>query len=444
MLDQEKIFSVKELIEFINSLIRHRVIVQGEVGEKINRYPNYTIFSLLDKKKEGVLKCFAWQRNLDKSGCQLGPGQEVKIEGTCQVYPKRGDLTLQVEKVGLVGEGALRRAYEALKKRLGEDGFFALERKRKLPPFCRTIGLITSQYGRGALPDFIKHLGAFNFEIFFYDVRVEGLSAEEEIERAIDWFNQSAKKIDALILIRGGGSWESLQPFNSETVARSIFASRLPVVCGVGHESDETIADYVADVRASTPTDAARILSDPWRMAQSQMPVFEKSMTAAIKEKIVLAKQRTVFLEEQIEKAITGEIESKKESFLYLADAMNNSFREYFQNFYQTEALFLNNLYKIEGLIRQQKSDTLEYLEELHQNGFSWLEKIRQKLAREKEKIFLASPALKLRQGYSIVSDSSSGKVIKHVSQLKKGQRIETRFSDGRAGSQVEKVFKKQ
>ena len=127
-----------------------------------------------------------------------------------------------------------------------------MERKKPIPRFCERIGLITSKYGKGAKPDFEKHLVPFGFKVYFYDVRVEGMSAISQIVEAIQWFNKNMLDLDVLILIRGGGDWESLQAFNSEEVVRAIASSRIPVICGVGHESDITLADLAADLRAST------------------------------------------------------------------------------------------------------------------------------------------------------------------------------------------------
>ena len=172
---------------------------------------------------------------------------------------------------------------------------FALEHKRSLPKFCQKIGLITSKYGKGAKPDFEKHLGNFGFEIYFYDVRVEGMFAITEIVKALHWFNEYMPDLDAIVLIRGGGSWESLQAFNSEEVARAIFGSKIPVISGIGHESDITIADLVADLRSSTPTDAAKILNEHWKLASEKIYEYEKNLVSTINHLFKNTKEKIIF-----------------------------------------------------------------------------------------------------------------------------------------------------
>ena len=396
---QEKIFTVHEFVDSINRiLIAQKALIQGEIGEKISSYPTFSIFYLLDKDKEAVLKCFIWKNQLDMLGVELRAGLEVKVGGFPEIIKKRGDFTFHVEKIGLVGEGVLKQAFEALKRKLAQAGFFDNARKRPLPRFCQKIGLITSKYGKGALPDFQKHLGDYGFRVYIYDARVEGFSAIDDIAGAIRWFNEDMPDIDVLVLTRGGGNWESLQAFNSEILAKAIYSSKIPIVCGVGHETDETIADCVADVRASTPTDAARILSDPWRLANSQIIGLEK----------------------------------------YLVFSINKLFKDITERI----GIFGNSLTsEIEHLISEESIKIDKLFQNLTRSAEWWIGQIKKFLKQEKEKLTLSSPILKLKQGYTITLDGFE-QIIKDPAKLKTSQIVKTKFYKGQIYSEIKEILK--
>jgi len=396
---EEKIFTVSEFIDLINKfLLSQKVVIQGEVGEKINSYPTFSIFYLLDKDREAVLKCFIWKSQLDMLGVELRAGLEVKVGGFPEIVEKRGDFTFHVEKIGLIGEGVLKQAFEALKRKLAQAGFFDNARKRSLPRFCQKIGLITSKYGKGALPDFQKHLGNYGFRVYIYDARVEGFSAIDDIAGAIRWFNEDIPDIDVLVLTRGGGNWESLQAFNSEILAKAIYSSKIPIICGVGHETDETIVDYVADVRASTPTDAARILSDPWRLATSQIIEFEKYFISSTNRLFKDIKEKISFF--------------KKNS---------------------------NANFKLSLIKEKTKID--DFSQNLIKNKDWWKERIKKVLKQEEERLIPSNPVLKLKQGYTITRDELEH-IIKKPENLKINQLIKTKFYKGQISSEVKLIQK--
>jgi len=462
---KEKVFTVSEFIDSINNLIRKKVIIQGEIGEKIDRYPRFSFFKLLDKNKEATLPCFVWQSKLEELGVMLKAGIEIKVEGYPVVRPKNGGFNFQVERIGLVGEGALKKAFELLKKKLKEDGFFDMDKKKPIPEFSQKIGVITSKYGKGALPDFKKHLKNFGFEIYFYDIRVEGMTAINDIVEAIQWFNQSGLETDVLVLIRGGGSWESLQAFNSEPVAKAIFASKIPIICGVGHESDETIASCVADVRASTPSIAAKILSEPWELANSQIPTFEgnivlsmnrqlkivkdtllsfeKNIVLSINRKLKTVKEKLLDFEKNFYREILRKIGNNKEKIVGLSNNLNNLFKIYFQKFYQLEKSFLSNLQILKSTTRNYKIRFNQILKVFRYNSKDWIKDIKKLLTQEEKKLGYASPDLKLRQGYTFTFDGLSGKMIRNISQVKIGSKLKTKLYGGGIFSKVEQIIKK-
>lgn len=258
-----KIFSVSEFIEYLNGVLRESTVaemaVEGEVASFGISQQQWVRFDLKDG--DGLLNCFL---HVSKLRQPVEDGMKIRVFGYPKIYAKYGKLSLVVERIELVGEGALRRAFELLKKKLEAEGLFAPERKRKVPRFPEHVGIIASRES-AAYSDFLRiagnRWGGLQFSLTH--VQVQGEPAVRQIVGAFRHFNALAadgRASDVLVLIRGGGSMEDLQAFNSEEVARAVFASMIPVVVGVGHERDETLADYVADVRASTPSNAAELV----------------------------------------------------------------------------------------------------------------------------------------------------------------------------------------
>lgn len=249
------ILSVSEFIEQVNGIIAGEFIIEGEVSQYKISQGKWIFFDLKDNKS--VVNCFATVFNLSQP---LEDGMKVRILGYPKVQEKSGRFSITVQKVELVGEGSLKKAYLLLKKKLEEEGLFASERKRLLPTMPLKIGVIASR-DSAAFGDFVRILNnRWNAEINLYHVAVQGEQAISEICEAFNFFNTNDTNCEVLALIRGGGSLEDLQAFNSEQLVRMIYGSRIPVVCGVGHERDETLADFVADRRASTPSNAAEII----------------------------------------------------------------------------------------------------------------------------------------------------------------------------------------
>jgi len=389
------------------------------------------------------LKCFIWQDKLENLGIELKEGIEVKVFGYPKIYKSQygSEFEFEAEQIWLLGEGVLKQAFEALKRKLEKEGLFKSEFKKPIPPFCQKIGLITSKYGRGAKPDFEKHLGKFGFKIYFYDVRVEGIFALEEIVKAIHWFNENMTDLDVLVLIRGGGDWESFQAFNSEQIARAIFASKIPIICGLGHESDITIADLVADLRTSTPTDAAKILTEDWKLAKNYIFQFERVFNISIDKIFKGIKERIVSVESNLTGKIKKEISVKQKGIEVLWRDLTLNFQNYFKEFGILEREFKRNFLKIRRLIKNQKLKIEQSLKDLIENKIRFQEKIENILKQQEEKLILSSPILKLKQGYTITLDEF-GKIIKDPTKLKISQEIKTKFYKGQVLSKVKKVEK--
>lgn len=257
----ERVLSVSQFIQSLNLALEEAIfpygaVIEGEVVEYRVSQNKWIWFNLKDES--GIVSCFSTVWQLKQP---LEDGMKVRVHGMPKIHQKSGKFSVTVDRVEMVGEGALRRAFELLKKKLEAEGFFAPERKRPLPRFPERIGLIASTES-AAYSDFLRILGNRwgSLKISVTHVQVQGREAVNDIVGAFAWFNDHPELAEVLVLTRGGGSLEDLQAFNSEDVARAIFASKIPVIVGVGHERDESLADYVADLRASTPSNAAERL----------------------------------------------------------------------------------------------------------------------------------------------------------------------------------------
>lgn len=251
-------FKVSELIAIINQTLEYAypsVMVEGEVASfKISK-GKYVFFDLKDD--EGVVSCFMMVYQLRHP---LEDGMHVRLAAQPRLTPW-GKFSLTVREVLPVGEGSIKRAFELLKARLDKEGLFDSARKRPLPRIPKRVGLIASVESAGYV-DFLKILDARwgGVDVDVADVQVQGISAAEQIIRAIEHFNQAADVPDVLVIVRGGGSAEDLAVFNDEGLVRAVAGSRVPTLVGVGHEVDTSLADLAADLRAATPSNAAQLL----------------------------------------------------------------------------------------------------------------------------------------------------------------------------------------
>jgi len=258
---ERRVWKVSELTDQIRDLLEAAFLdiwVEGEVSNFRAAQSGHLYFTLKDARAQIRCVCFRDQVR----GLKFRPedGLHVTVRGSVSVYDVRGEYQIYVSHIEPVGLGALQLAFEQLKKRLQEEGLFAESRKKPLPVLPRCIGIVTSPTG-AAIRDILRVLKRRfpNAHVRLYPVKVQGDGAAKEVAAALNYFNR-AKFADVLIVARGGGSLEDLWAFNEEVVARAIVASEIPVITGVGHESDFTIADFVADLRAPTPSAAAELV----------------------------------------------------------------------------------------------------------------------------------------------------------------------------------------
>jgi exodeoxyribonuclease VII large subunit len=258
---ERRVYTVSDLTARIRDLLAKNftdVTVQGEISNCRGAASGHFYFTLKDEKAQ--VRCVLFKQQ--QRGMKFLPedGLKVTVRGSVSVYEARGEYQIYVEAIEPAGRGALQLAFEQLKKRLDSEGLFDASRKKPLPLLPSRIGLITSPTG-AAVRDVVRILKRRfpNVHLTLYPVRVQGEGSAPEIVRALQYFSKQ-QLVDVILLVRGGGSLEDLWSFNEEIVARAIVGSAIPVISGVGHETDFTIADFVADVRASTPSAAAEIV----------------------------------------------------------------------------------------------------------------------------------------------------------------------------------------
>ena len=411
-----KPFSVGAYLNFLNQqLCKLRARIQGEISS-IKIKDNVVYFSLKDSEDEGVINCLIWKRDYELSGIDLEVGMEVIIEGLPDIYKPSGNLAFKTSSVELVGEGALKKAYDQLKKKLDAEGLFLEEQKKEIPDFPQKIGLITSETG-AVIHDFQINLGRYGFSIKFLDSKVEGQSAVRDLISAIDYF--SNKDIEVLVIIRGGGSLESLQAFNNEALVRKIANFNKPVICGIGHEKDVPLASLAADKMASTPTDAAHVLNVSWQKA-----IYELDLN---KEKIF--------------RIFGNALSSGREMVNNCFKTIETNFDSIFKKFNQVEEslkqLFISLGFRIAELVKI----LAEYPNIFLTNMNRGISQVKQKISSLENLLLAYNPERQLKLGYSIVS--SRGSIIKNVNQLKVNQSVKVAVANGSFESEVKKINKR-
>ncbi len=279
----DKVFSVVEYLELVNSMLAPLAVsVEGEVTD-LKLLPQWTFFALKDADSGAVLRCGLHASAYRRIGVNLEEGMAVKVAGYGKIAPKSGNFGFWVSSIEPVGEGALRRAYELLVKKLSDEGLFV--RKRELPPFISHIGVVSSRNGV-VIQDLRQNLLPLGIRIDFIHSGVEGADSAPEILRAVTQFAHAKDHPQVLVLIRGGGSLESLQGFNNEAVCRAIFAAPMPVLVGIGHDVDAPIATLVADRSASTPTAVAHVINASWAPLLDGLPRVADRVAARFKARL--------------------------------------------------------------------------------------------------------------------------------------------------------------
>ena len=413
--ETSKILSVSELTRSIRGALETKfraVWVQGEVSN-YKAHPNgHQYFTLKDARAQ--IACVIWRDAMAPLRQPLADGARIQVLGTVTVYEARGQYQLSVQIVQPFGQGVLQAKFEALKRKLEAEGLFDPARKRALPKFPRRIGIVTSSSG-AAIRDILNILQrrAPWLSILISPVRVQGTGAAQEIAVAIRELatpNENFAPLDLIIVTRGGGSIEDLWEFNEEIVARAITAAEVPIVSAVGHEIDFTIADFVADLRAPTPSAAAELIVRDVVDLVRDLESCTRRLGRELLNRVRDAQQRLDHARETLRRCLEHKIDNYRRGLEHAVAVLHarSPVRELM-------------------LRRNRFGDLQRRLRALPKHN---LELARHRFERIEGILRVLGPDATLRRGYSITTDAR-GKLIRSVSNVRSKMKIKTRVTDG-------------
>ena len=390
------IYSVSDLNEYIKTVFENNrtlssITVRGEISNFVNHRSGHLYFSLKDA--DGQVRAVMFRSRAASLKFMPESGMKVIVHGSVTVYPRDGSYQLYVSSMQPDGIGALYLAYEQMKERLATEGLFDESHKKMIPDFPRRIGVITSPTG-AAVRDIINVTGRRfpGADVFVYPALVQGEGAEASLIKALDYLDRS-RLCDVIIIGRGGGSIEDLWAFNSEKLARRIYSADVPIISAVGHETDFTICDFVADMRAPTPSAAAELAVPDKRDLMLRIDSYDERLVLALNRKLSRSRERLEYLR------------SASEGFS--ADRLIGARREGLR--YAEEKL---------GMIVNQL-----------------LERARDRLSINAGRVHALSPLAILSRGYSITE--FNGETLKSASDVKMGDKISIILPDGRVNATV-------
>ena len=382
---------------FIQDFMLNRIYVKGEVSNCKYHTSGHIYFSLKDES--GTIACVMFAGQRGGLSFHMREGQQIIVLGSVNVYERTGSYQLYAQEIRLDGEGTLYEKYQMLKQELEEMGMFAPEYKKAIPRYAKRIGVVTAPTG-AAVRDIMNISARRNpyVQLLLYPAQVQGEGAKESIVRGIRMLE--TKNVDVIIVGRGGDSIEDLWAFNDECVARAIFDCQVPVISAVGHETDVTIADYVADLRAPTPSAAAELAVWDYRQLQGYLDEcrlrMNRSMTGTIRINRLRLKELDVRLS------------------------------------------YLHPRHKLQD----QQQRLIELEEELRTLMRDRVKEARHRLAIQIEKLNGLSPVRKLNQGFAYVEEADGG-VVKSIRQVEKGDELTVYVTDGLIRTSVKAVQKK-
>ena len=372
----------------------NNVLVKGEISNFKNHYTGHMYFTLKDENS--LIKCVMFKSYTTHLSFMPKDGMKVMVLGSVAVFERDGVYQIYAKAMKEDGLGSLYTAYEELKKKLEQEGLFAESHKKKIPFMPKTIGVLTSNTG-AVIRDIINVSTRRNpgVHIRLYPVPVQGPGAAEKIAEGIKFMNEN-KLADVLIIGRGGGSLEDLWPFNEEIVARAIYDSELPIISAVGHETDFTIADFVADLRAPTPSAAAELAVANIEDVRETLKLYNNRYKVALKKKIELMRL-------SYEKCMARPA-------------------------YKNPTQKINEQYMVIDMKVKALQNSMMFK----------LKEAKTRFVKETSNLVALSPLKTLTRGYSIVTKQESGKVIKSVDDLNSGEKVNLRLSDGQKTATID------
>ena len=442
----DNIYSVSQLNQSVRLMLENQlgaVWLTGEISNFSQPVSGHWYLSLKDENAQ--VRCAMFRMKNMRVSFHPTNGMQVLVRANVSLYEPRGDYQLIIESMHLAGEGLLMQQFEALKLKLAAEGLFAQHLKKNLPHFSKAVGIITSKTG-AALQDILHILQRRDpsLKIIIYPTAVQGKDAATDIAQMIELANQR-QEVDVLIVGRGGGSLEDLWCFNEEMVARAIFHSHLPVISAVGHETDVTIADFVADVRAPTPSAAAELVSrnqtELLQQLQYRRQRLEIALDCLFAEKQQKLKHLSLRLHNQHPQA---QLRIQQQLITQLSHRLQQTLRHHWQKTAENLTALSMRLYKNPLPLRlQQYEQQLAQLKVRLNSHMNLTLSLQQKqLAHLCGKLDSLSPLKVLARGYSITQNQQNF-TIRSLKDVNVGEHIKTRLTDGNIISQVIRLEEK-
>ena len=443
----DNIYSVSQLNQSVRLMLENQlgaVWLTGEISNFSQPVSGHWYLSLKDENAQ--VRCAMFRMKNLRVSFRPTNGMQVLVRANVSLYEPRGDYQLIIESMHLAGEGLLMQQFEALKLKLAAEGLFAQHLKKNLPHFSKAVGIITSKTG-AALQDILHILQRRDpsLKIIIYPTAVQGKDAATEIAQMIELANQR-QEVDVLIVGRGGGSLEDLWCFNEEMVARAIFHSHLPVISAVGHETDVTIADFVADLRAPTPSAAAELVSrnqtELLQQLQYRRQRLEIALDRLFAEKQQKLKHLSLRLHNQHPQA---QLRIQQQLITQLSHRLQQTLRHHRQKAAENLTALSMRLYKNPLPLRlQQYEQQLAQLKVRLNSHMNLTLSLQQKqLAHLCGKLDSLSPLKVLARGYSITQNQQNF-TIRSMKDVNVGEQIKTRLPDGDIISQVIRLEEKE
>jgi exodeoxyribonuclease VII large subunit len=443
---ERKVWSVSELTERIRDLLAGEftdIWVEGEISNCHEAQSGHLYFTLKDARAQA--RCVCFRNNVRLLKFRPEDGLHVTVRGSVDVYEPRGEYQIYVEHVEPVGLGALQLAFEQLKKRLEAEGLFDPSEKKPLPVLPGRIGLVTSPKG-AAVRDIVRILRRRfpNVRLVLYPVRVQGEGAAGDIVEAIKFFN-AKQMVDVMILARGGGSLEDLWAFNEEKVARAIAGSQIPIISGVGHETDFTIADFVADVRVSTPSAAAEIVVQTRQEFDQHLVQQRDRMEQRTRYLLLEMRHRLQELAahrgfRRLEELLRQYRQQADELVVRLGQGLQTRLEQARRRF--TIAQTRIAAFDLRARIATLRLRVEQRSAELRVRAERFLLARRQRLERLMVQLDERSPLGLLERGYAIIYDAA-GRVVRSVEQVAIGDELAVQLARGRLAAEVKRKEEK-
>ncbi len=445
--DLRQVWTVSQLTTTVKRLLESqvgRVWVTGEVTNLRAQSSGHLYFTLKDVGAQ--VSCVLFRGEASAARQHVQDGQKLILGGELTVYEPRGQYQLRVMTVELQGVGALQLAFEQLKKKLLAEGLFASERKRPVPKYPRCIGIATSPTG-AAIKDVLHVIGRRqpSLEIVLAPCRVQGQGAAVEIASAIDQLNRlhssGERHLDLILVTRGGGSLEDLWAFNEEILARAIHASALPVVSAVGHEIDVTISDWVADLRAATPTAAAELITEGAFSSRQFLAAIFDRMTRLMRRRAMLEQERFLVLCQRLSRVAPRRwVEEQSQYLDDLRETLHRAGRTQLRSraqLWETMAGRLSRLRPSRQLTERklQLADLRRRVQLAARARYSE-DKIRMESLLDQ--IRMLSPLKVLERGYSITLSAATGEVLRSAQAVRAGDSVVTKLHEGEIRSTVD------